>query len=285
MKATKIGKICAGQDGAIYGDLLFRLGSRGHCTVYDLTALGTDADALPIGEFMLDRADEIAPHSNAVFFGSEYYAEGDELPMLYSNIYNNFKNEPDRLEGVLCAYRITRGDGGFSSELVQLIEIGFTDSRELWRSPGGEDVRPYGNFIADPNGGRLYAFVMRDGEQRTRYFAFNMPTPGEGELCPRFGVPRAVLRPCDVLSFFDAPYHNYIQGACCRGRLIYSLEGFGERIHPMLRVIDTERGEELTHIDLYDMGLEAESELIDFYGERCIYADAHGNVFELSDIL
>lgn len=282
MKALHIGKICSGQDGAIFGDLLFRIDKWGYCKVYDLSSL-TD-ESVPVGEFALDRREQICPHSNAVFFGTEYYAEGDELPVLYSNIYNNHKSDEDKLEGVLCAYRIFRTAEGFGSELVQLIRVGFTGDRELWRSPSGDDVRPYGNLILDAERGRLWAFVMRDGAESTRYFSFDMPRVRDGAISQRFGVPMAVLAAEDIIDSFDTPYHNYIQGAACRGGFIYSLEGFGAKIHPAIRVIDTERGEQIFFLDFFDIGLEVETEFIDFCGDRCIYSDAHGEVFELTDI-
>ena len=280
-------KIAGGQDGAIFADTLFRFGPRGKCRVYDLSAaLGDGEELTPISEFMLDRAEEIAPHSNAVAFGREYYAEGDEFPLLYTNIYNNYKNAEDKLIGVLCVYRIVREGDGFASKLVQLIEVGFTEDREIWRSGGDiEDVRPYGNFAVDTEGGRLIAFVMRDGAEKTRYFTFDLPKLSDGEICPRFGVRRALLRKEDIISSFDVPYHRYIQGACYRGGRVYSLEGFGSGIHPAIRVIDVDRGEQLLFVDLYAEGLTEEAEFVEFYGERCLYSDVAGNVFELSELV
>ena len=173
MEFKQIASSKYGQDGAIFGDLYFRFDHLGACSVYDLSALdfNTVAELSPIAEFTLDRADEIAPHSNAVCFGSEYYCEGDEFPLLYSNIYNNYAKAEDRLVGVCCVYRIFREVDGFSSRLVGLIEIGFTDDA-LWRSEGVEDVRPYGNFVVDCERERLYAYVMRDGD--VVLFRFNV---------------------------------------------------------------------------------------------------------------
>ena len=286
MKYKSYAKIKSGQDGASFGNLLFRFGSRGNCSVYDLScAKACGEELVPVAEFLLDRAEEIAPHSNAVMFGKEYYAEGDEFPLLYSNIYNNYKNSDDKLVGVLCVYRIFREGEGFSSSLVGLIEIGFTADRSLWRSGGDvEDVRPYGNFVLDNESGRLYAFVMRDGEKTVRYFSFDTPDVRCGAICKRFGVPRVVLGSSDIKEYFDVPYHNYVQGATLRAGKIYSLEGFGEKIHPALRVIDLAQRKQTAFIDLYDLGLTDEAELIDFYGDICLYSDAHGDVFELIKI-
>ena len=283
LKIKPIGKMIGGQDGAIYGDYLFRFKSRGHGYAYDLRELGKKHTELsPIAEFDLDKSDVIAPHSNAVMFGTERYSEDDELPLLYSNIYNNYAKCEDKLVGVTCVYRITREGDGFVTKLVQLIEVGFTDDRELWRSAGDtEDVRPYGNFVIDRERGLFLGFVMRDAERRTRYFAFDLPHLCDGTYDERYGVRRVRLTPCDVKWQFDVPYHNFIQGAVCHGGKVFSVEGFGEKIHPALRVIDTESRCELLYRDLLLSGLPHEAEFIDFYRERCIYSDAYGNMFEL----
>ncbi len=283
MKIKKIAKMNGNQDGAIFGDLLFRFSSRGKCLVYDIKELegGDEATELaPISEFLLDKADVIVPHSNAVVFGNEYYKEGDEFPLLYSNVYNNYQKEEDKRVGVLCVYRITRTDGGFTSELVQLIKIGFTYDGALWRSEGDtEDVRPYGNFVIDRERSLLYAFVMRDFNKSTRYFAFELPRLADGAVDAVTGVKALTLNACDIKDRFDTPYHKYVQGACCEGGLIYSLEGFSKT--PALRVIDPARGEQIFFFDFLSFDMGVEPEFIDFHGGACIYSDAFGNTYLL----
>lgn len=281
MKMEKIGKICIGQDGAVWGRFLFRFKSDGECCVYDLDALPADkaAEAAAISRFRLDKAEVLAPHSNAVVFGSEYAAEGDEFPLLYSNIYNNYAKEEDRLEGLCCVYRLRREGLQFYTELVQLIQIGFTKDPHLWCSENGQDVRPYGNFVIDRESGRYYAFTMRDGAEATRYFAFRLPKSDDGCVDDRFGVRKVVLTAEDILDSFDCPYHRYLQGACVREGLIYSLEGFtNDPMNlPLLRIIDPQaRRQRAT----YSLG-EIEPELIDFSGERGYYADHDGNLYEI----
>ncbi|MBQ8311513.1 MAG: hypothetical protein IJX80_10935, partial [Clostridia bacterium] len=179
MKIKQVAKICHGQDGAIFGSLLFRFDQKGNCGVYDLATLKGAADVVemtPIARFTLDRADVLAPHSNAVTFGSEYYADGDEFPLLYSNIYNNRAQTDDPMCGVCCVYRLQRTNGGFTTTLVQLIKIGFVDDSVLWRAyPDRDGVRPYGNFVIDRDTGCYYAFVMRNEALGTRYFTFDLP--------------------------------------------------------------------------------------------------------------
>lgn len=286
MNIKQIAKTQGGQDGAIYGDLMFRFNAKGLCQVYDLKHLENTANApielMPLTEFTLDRADEIVPHSNAVVFGTEYYSEGDEFPLLYSNIYNNYAKADNKLVGVCCVYRLQREGNSFKTTLVQLIKISFADDKGLWCSEDDiTDVRPYGNFVVDNKNSKYYAFVMRDGDRTTRYFSFNLPKLSDGINDEKYGVKNVVLTEEDIIDYFDTPYHNYIQGAVMNGDKIYSVEGFHERIHPAFRVIDTVSKKQELFFDFFDGGFPHEAEFIDFYGSRCLYSDAKGNIFEI----
>ena len=163
-----------------------------------------------------------------------------------------------------------------------LIKIGFIDDRGLWRSSGEvEDKRPYGNFVVDTQNSLLYAFVMRDGEKDTRYFAFDLPGLTDGVFCAEYGVNKVTLAQSDVKEYFDTPYHHYVQGAVCYEGKIYSVEGFGEKIHPAIRIIDTEKKCQILHFDFFEAGCTDEAELIDFYEGKCIYGNHIGEIFEL----
>lgn len=266
MKITNIGSICGGQDGAIFGDMLFRFDAKGNCCVYDMETLDN------VENFTLDRADVLAPHSNAVVFGKEYFSPDDEFPLLYTNIYNNYAEKENNYCGVCCVYRLWREDSTFKTKLVQTIKIGFTDD-PLWRSENVKDVRPWGNFAVDVENGRYYAFVMHDEDQKTRYFAFDLPTLSSGK--------EVILTKDDVLEYFDTPYHNYLQGACLHDGKIYEVEGFGDKIHPALRIIDLTKKEQVFHLDFFEAGYVHESELIDFWNGKCIYGEHTGKLFEL----
>ena len=287
MKIRQVAKICHGQDGAIFGSLLFRFDHLGNCGVYDLQELEGKQDVVemtPIARFTLDRADVLAPHSNAVTFGSEYYADGDEFPLLYSNIYNNREKTDDPMRGVCCVYRLQRMDDGFTTTLVQLIEIGFVDDPVLWRAyPDRDGVRPYGNFVIDRDAGCYYAFVMRTEALGTRYFTFDLPTLEEGEIDPVWGVRRVVLTPEDVREAFDCEHHHFIQGAIAHEGRIYSTEGFSddETNRPAIRVIHPGARCEEACVDLMEMGYREEPEMIDFYEGKCYYSDGHGNLYVL----
>ena len=272
-----------GQDGAVYNGLLFRFNSTGHCYVYDL-----EKKTL-VSEFTLDRVEDYSPHSNAVFFGTEKMEPCDEFPLLYTNIYNNYRKASDRREGTLCAYRITRRKEGFSTKLVQVIQIGFTEDLTLWKSmKDGSDRRPYGNFILDGENGRLYAFLMRDQEPVTRYFAFDMPSPTDGDICDDQGLKRFVLTKENILQQFDGSYAHYLQGACLFDGMLVSIEGGTVRNPenvkhpPRMQIMDVREGKEIADINMYALGLDIEPELISPYNGKLYYADCEGQVYTVT---
>ncbi len=276
-------KIEKGQDGAIYNGLLFRFDSRGHCYVYDLEKKAF------VSEFVLDRADEYSPHSNTVFFGTEKIKSYDEFPLLYTNIYNNYKKAADRREGMLCAYRITRQGDSFSTKLVQIIKIGFVEDLTLWKSmEDGSDKRPYGNFILDSETNRLYAFIMRDKEPATRYFAFDMPSPTDGEILDDQGLKCVVLTKENILAQFDGSWAHYLQGACLFDGMLVSIEGGTVRDPenvkhpPRMQIMDVREGRQIADINMYALGFDVEPELIYPYNGVIYYADCEGQVYTLT---
>lgn len=278
MKVESVGKVRSGQDGALYKGLLFRGNGDGSLAVYRMS------DHEMLDNIMLDKVEQVMPHSNAVFFGG-FYDEGDEFPVLYTNLYNSYAKAEDRREGTLAAYRITRKDGKFTSTLLQLIRIGFVEDRELWKSlPGSGDYRPYGNFILDTEKNRLWAFVMRDKEPLTRFFGFDMPSIRSGEsraLCPV-----VTLNKEDIRARFDIPYQHAIQGACFHQGIIYTLEGFGTNPDylSVLRLADTEKGEQIGYYDFPALGMSEETEMIDYDAESgtFLYSDSTGELFRLT---
>ena len=265
----------SGQDGAIYGEYLFRFDAKGSCNVYSIP------EKKKVSAFVLDKIEVLKPHSNAVCFGTEFYEETDEFPLLYSNIYNNYAKAEDRLEGVCCVYRLTRQSDQFQTRLVQVIRIGFVENLDYWMSlPDNGDVRPYGNFVVDTDRQKLYAFTMRDKEQITRYFAFALPQAAEGVYDEAFGVKVVTLHLEDIQVQFDCEYSRFIQGACYHDNKIYSVEGFSnEKNPPRMRVIDLVKKEQIAVVDLYGLGLTIEPEFVDFCEGQLIYSNAAGNVY------
>ena len=286
MKIQKIGKISGGQDGAIYNGILFRFNHLGNGTATYLKDVRKDGETAPFATFALDKRELITPHSNAVFFGTEFFAEGDEFPLLYSNIYNNYCDKEEPLIGVCLVYRLVREGESFQTTLVQMIEIGFKENATLWKAyPDRHGVRPYGNFVIDKKTNGYYAYVMRSPEDGTRYFKFAIPAKDAGEIDPTYGVRRLVLTEEDILDYFDVPHHFYIQGGIAHEGKIYSTEGsaYSEENRPVIRVIDLEKQTQTDHADLMKMGYNEEPEMIDFSDGICYYSDAHGHLYTIKD--
>lgn len=272
IKCTKLGEIGKGQDGAIFGDYIFHFDATGRGCVYHLEGLEA------LAEFQLDKSDLIVPHSNAVSFGCEYYKDGDEFPLLYTNIYNNYGAKEDKMEGACCVYRIIRNGTNFSSQLVQFIRVGFANDNELWRSKSVEDIRPFGNLVVDCEKQKLFAFVMRDEERKTRFFEFNLPKFSDGEYDEKLGVNTVVLQKNDICRMFDGSYMHLMQGACMHNGYIYSVEGDtgGVDRTPAIRIFDARRGEAVFETELVQYGLNIEPEFIDIYNDTVYYADGSG---------
>ncbi len=284
MKIKKIAKITGGQDGAIYNKFLFRFAEDGEAFVYDLRELYDNCtevhELTAVSSFYLDRRNILNPHSNSVSFGNQFYCQGDEFPLLYTNVYNNYADKKKTLPGVCCVYRIQRENNIFSSTLVQVLEIGFVDNEFYWKSPGG-DVRPYGNFVADAENSRLHVFTMRDASHTTEYFSFELPDCFCGNDNEVYGVKHLILDINDIKEHFSCEYHHYIQGACFYKRMIYSLEGFSddESNQPVLRIIDVETKKQKFYKNLRELGLNEEPEFIDFDDDVCYYADNPGDLY------
>ena len=202
-----------------------------------------------------------------------------------SNIYNNYADADNKLKGVCLVYRLQRNEREFTSTLVQIIEIGFVEDENLWKSVGEkEDARPYGNFTIDTKRGIYYAFTMRDNEHSTRYFSFDLPKVTQGEWCEQYNVKKVVLSTFDIKDYFDCDYHHYVQGACCNEGKIYSLEGFtdSQENPPAIRIIDANLKKEIIFKKFKDFGTNIEPEMIDFEDDICYYIDHNGNMYKLS---
>ncbi|MBQ3501493.1 MAG: leucine-rich repeat protein, partial [Oscillospiraceae bacterium] len=250
-----MGKIGVWQDGDIHDGKLFVFGAAGSGEIFDLRTLEK------LGGITLDKKETIKPHANSVCFGSTYYEPGDKYPLLYINIYNNYAEAEDRMEGTCCVYRLLETEGNFSTELVQVIKVGFTDNLTLWKSKENNgDVRPYGNFVVDTDENRLYAIVMRDADKTIRFFEFAIPEIGEGTYSESYGCNVVTLETDDIKSRFDSENYNYLQGCCYYGRKILCMCDFGG--DAPLHIIDLEKQKVVESFCLGYAGLRAEPEVI-----------------------
>ena len=262
LKATNIMTMNGCQDGAVYNKKVFLFNNSGNCNVYDVET------KTKIGSFTVDKVGVLNPHANSVCFGNEFYAEGDKYPLLYVNIYNNYwEGYADKKEGTCCVYRITEENGVFGCKLVQVIKIGFTDDYNLWNSAednGYPYYLPYGNFVVDTDGDKLWAFVLRNGEEQTRFLSFDLPEIGDGVYSETYGCNLVTLESTDIIKMFDTEHLIVIQGCCYYGGKILSVTGLGKGTvaSPFIQVIDPEKGEIEKNICFEEIGITNEPEMI-----------------------
>lgn len=269
-----VAKLSGGQDGAIFDNYLFSFGSYGSCNVHSMDDYST------IATFTLDKSDISSPHSNSVCFGNEYYSKDDDFPLLYSNIYNN---DSSKL-GTTNVYRIVKDENNtFTSELVQVIKIGFTDDSNKWAT----GVRPYGNCVVDIDNSDYWAFVMDGATNTTKFFKFDLPILSDGVYDSTYDCNVVTLEYENILDQFSTVYFNYVQGACYFDGRIYSTEGFTNDTTniPTLRIIDLKEKKVIKSIDLVESySLSIEPEFIDVYKDKLFYKDVNGNLYSFNMI-
>ena len=192
-----------GQDSACYGDNYITFNSNGY---YEMYTMNGDLLKTSTG---LDQVATIAPHANCVCFGTEKYDNGDTYPLLYVNAYNN----TGLPTGSCYVYRLLNN---MTTSLQQTILIDFTND-PIWAGDG-HSVRPYGNFIVDTDNNKLYAYVMIDSLNVTRFFKFDLPELSDGATVR--------LTTSDIEDYFDIEWMYYMQGACYYNGKIYATCGF-----------------------------------------------------------
>ena len=252
MSAVSYAAPAGAQDGAIWDGKLFQTAA-GTCYVYDLETQAT------VETFTLDGIDAIVAHGNTVCFGSTYYAEGDKYPLLYVGVWKQYeKSETDTMEGTCCVYRIIENeDGSFSSELVQVIRIGFVEDKELWAS---SDERPYGTFLVDTDENKLYVTVGRI--THSRFFAFDIPALDAGVKNDAYGCNVVTLAKDKILDQFDTEYINMPQGASYHGGQIYIQESYGSA--RTVKVVDLKAKAVVYTHDMVTEGFSGGSYLLAF---------------------
>lgn len=269
------------QDGSIYGNYIMRFNASGTGMIHDMSTLKY------VNTITLDNSklSNFKPHSNCTSFGCTYYDQEDEFPLFYSNAYNNYDTKVDKKLGTVGVYRITRNDRKFTAQLVQVISIGFTSDKDLWKSGIGADKSPFGNMVVDTDNGKLWFFVPRDTNKTTRFFCFDIPDATAGTFSEEYGVNLVTLQKEDIVDMFDVTYCNYLQGACYHDGKIYSLEGMGTGVSPnVLRIIDLESRTEDCVVDFFATGYWKEVEFIDFWEGDLYFSDFSQEIYKLTGI-
>lgn len=266
-------KVYGGTDGDIYNNFLFMFTSKGQCKVFTADGFGLKC------VFDLDKCDVLPPHANSVFFGNEFYHPNDEFPLLYSNIYNN----SDEWLGTMNVYRIQRNGYDFTSTLVQVVKVDFTDDSNLWAS----GVRPYGNFAINKETNKLWAFVSDDLTNSTKFFEFDMPKSNLGDFNGTLGCNVYKLKYEDVTDMFNTIYFRFMQGCTIVDNKLISTEGFTNDTTniPTIRVVDlkTHKIDSTNLVDTF--GWNNEPEFITYYNNNLYYISTDSKIYILENFI
>ena len=273
------------QGGAIYNNNAFVMNNNGTYRVMDLSTGECSS------EYTLDKVDVIKPHANSVCFSDTFYPgdskDNGDYPLLYVNVYNNYRGQDEEHEGTCLVYRVQESeDGTFTTTLVQVVVIGFakSDVENIWKSAadieqaGTTAVRPFGNFVVDTDNDMLYAYTLRSTEQCMRFFKFNLPevqevtetSSNDANYNATYGCYVVTLQESDIVNFkddvqyFDVAGYPVIQDATYyQGRLILN-DGSSAGTDSCIRVIDPETGKEEYTLDVDSLfpDLVKEAEMI-----------------------
>lgn len=254
-----VGGGAAPQSAVIQYPYMFYFGSSGYCRVLNISSEPWSYGENTPNLVEIGDSSTIMPHCNVAFWGNEKYDENDTFPIVFVNAYNA-EGLP---KGTLYGYRIqmTENDNivSFSMTLVQTISIGFTDN-EIWAD--ANDTRPYGNFVLDTDTNTLYAYVIRDTLNLTRFFAFNMPSLSDGNVT--FAL-------TDVIDQFDTEYFQLIQDNCYNGGNIYIAHGKPNK--GKIQRVNLSLKKRVSTIDLPLIGFSYEPEVCEIYNGKML----HGN--------
>ena len=186
-------------------------------------------------------------------------------------------------KGYCCVYRITENNNTITSELVQIIKIGFTEDNNLWSSTS--DIRPYGNFVVDVDLNKLYVFVMKDSSPRvTRFFKFNIPSLSVGEYDSTYQCNVVTLQSLDILEYFDLEYSNYLQGCCIYNNSLITLEGNSSGTNSIIKFIDLTSKSISAKIYLSGIGLNQEFEMVDVCNNELYLISINGYLYKFKFI-
>lgn len=231
-----------GQDSAVYDGKLFTFGSDGNYKVFDFETKTQLASLSLDGDY--------TPHANAVSFGNKLN-DSDPYPLLYITGYNGTDASDNALNpGVCLVYKV---NADYTTELVQVISIAFTNNIALWGSGKSSDgIYRFGDFVVDTDNNVLYAFTIRDDYlTNTRFFKFNLPPTSE---------PTISLDTEDIIEYFDVPVYRVIQGATYHNGLIYVL--YSGLNHPGMAVVDVSQKKQIGNLNLKDVLTEPEAVVI-----------------------
>lgn len=244
------------QGAAIYKNMLFAaLNANGEMVVYDMF---TNA---PAGSIAIPETEDY--HNNNIDFGYEFYDEKDEFPLLYMSQENNDVHK-------CIVARITRNRNEWKWEIVQTITFPTAQENGMW----------WANSYIDAENGYMYLMGYKnqswtDGSNENRLVSrrWILPKLADGDVA---------LKVADSTHYHEIAYWTATQGAVMKGGKLY--QAYGTPTYKdwiKFRVLDLEKGTVEHVMDLYNRGLPAEPEGVDYYNGNLYIVDVAGNLYRL----
>lgn len=244
------------QGATIYKNMLFAaMNNNSEMLVYDLNA------NIQIGSIIIP---EIADHhNNNINFGSEFYDENDEFPLLYMSQENNEVHK-------CVVARITRRNNVWTYENVQTITYPTPQENKMW----------WANSYIDAENNYIYLMGYKnqswtDGSNENRLVSrrWALPKLADGDV---------TLNVADSTNYHEIPFWVATQGAIFKGGKLYQVYGtptYKEWIK--MRVLDLENGKVEHTLDMYTRGFTTEPEGIGYYNGLLYVVDVSGNIFKM----
>ncbi|MBO7591918.1 MAG: hypothetical protein J6T00_00915 [Bacteroidaceae bacterium] len=242
------------QGMAIWGDNAYLFNDGGHCRVLNLMSGKVQR------EFDLASAGKNT-HVNAACFGSEF--SNGNGPLIYISEYNS----PSRCF-VECV-----GDTG--SSLVQTIQAQDNMKNRFVQAWAIDTKRQY-----------LYAIARKAPQKgmtrniNVEIVQYRLPSLTEGA--------NVILTDEQILSVFEVPFHNGVQGAKIKGKYLYIVTGLQEasrgeiNAERAIQVVNLKQQKLVTSIDLTYVTTN-EPEDIDFYKGKCLlYCGQNGGIYQIN---
>lgn len=258
------------QGGAIYGDRLVCLmatdeikGETVNGYIYNLVTGEKECELL--FSTTIDGRTFYKPHANQVSFGSFFYNQESDFPLLYVSQVNGGNGEDTiRGERGVLVYDLQKSSGGgYIPVLVQVIIPDLYDSKLMERLG-----RYTPNYIYDTENDQ---FVVL-GYPQSSWYRLNGPQP-----ITIIGVPSisdgsiVTLHDEDVIDSYALPISLGIQQSCVFGSKVYSSGGFAKK--GTIRIIDLESKSSLKIFDLSRIST-GEPQFFGVWNNRLLYYEA-----------
>lgn len=249
-----IGSLVTGQSAAVFGDVAFVFGNGAtSCTAYNMKTRTLIKSGVYINGAP-SREDGTAWHCNSSEFGTNYYAEGDNFPLLYIG-----GSQGDAIHELLVCRVVPDTNRVYHLDVVQVLTM--------------PDDWGYANVAFDEERGKI--ILCRPG---MIFRVCNPPAVVDGEGNP-ISTYTFTEEDCEQTITIDASYFNVSQDVTMHRGLLYLGNGHGANDNAFFRVIDLYNGTLINDVSIEGWFTDS-AEGYSFYNEH-LYIFGSANIYKL----